>query len=294
MRSFYILKQAIHNIWSARVPVMIAIVTIGISLSVLLGISEIAYKVYSTVENIRKEFEIDVFLDPEISSFQRKIIERKLENIHQIKSYKFISKEDAAKIFFEEFGEDIFDILTYNPLPASYKIKLYGKMTHMRIVDNVVNRINKINGIDEIKYHNDLLILMEKYFLIIMIIGGSIIFVLLLAMNIFIRNTIKLSVYSRRRQIFILQLLGSGKIFLKSPFIIEGLFEGLIGGFFAATILYFFHNIANETAIYLFNYNLEKINYIWSISIIAGGIIGVFASSTSVNKFVRIFAKNDY
>ncbi len=294
MRSFYILKQAIYNIWSARIPVIIAIITIGISLSVLVGISEIAYKVYSTVEDIRKEFEIDIFLKPETSSFQREIIERKLNNIHQIKSYKFISKEDAAQIFFEEFGENIFDILTDNPLPSSYKIKLYGEMTHVEIVDNVANRINKINGIDEIKYHNDLLTLMEKYFLIIMIIGGSIIFVLLLAMNIFIRNTIKLSVYSRRRQIFILQLLGSGKIFLKSPFIIEGLFEGLIGGLFAATILYFLHNIANETAIYLFNYNLKNVDYLWSISIAVGGIIGVFASSTSVNKFIRIFAKNDY
>ncbi len=294
MRSFYIFKQAIYNIWSARVPVMIAIITIGISLSVLIGIAEITYKLYSTVEEIRKEFEIDIFLEPETSSFQRAIIERKLKNIHQIKSYKFISKEDAAKIFFEEFGENIFDILSDNPLPASYKIKLYGKMTHVEIVDNVVKRINKINGVDEVKYHSDLLILMEKYFLIIMIIGGSIIFVLLLAMNIFIRNTIKLSVYSRRSQIFILQLLGSGKIFLKSPFIIEGLFEGLIGGFFAAAILYFFHNVANETAIYLFNYNLKEINYLWSISIAVGGIIGVFASSTSVNKFVRIFAKDDY
>jgi cell division transport system permease protein len=167
-------------------------------------------------------------------------------------------------------------------------------MTHVEIVDNVVKRINRINGVDEIKYHSDLLILMEKYFLIIMIIGGSIILVLLLAMNIFIRNTIKLSVYSRRSQIFILQLLGSGKIFLKSPFILEGLFEGLIGGLFAAAILYFFQDVANETAIYLFNYNLKEINYLWSISIAAGGIIGVFASSTSVNKFIRIFAKDDY
>jgi cell division protein FtsX len=81
MRSFYILKQAVYNIWSARVPVIIAIITIGISLSVLIGIAEITYKLYSTVEEIRKEFEIDIFLEPEISSFQRAIIERKLKKL---------------------------------------------------------------------------------------------------------------------------------------------------------------------------------------------------------------------
>ena len=294
MRSYYIFKQTIYNIWSARMPAITAIITIGISLSVLIGISEVIYKVYSTAETIRKEFEIDVFLDSEITPFQKNIIERKLNNISQIKSYEFISKEDAAQIFFKEFGENIFDILTNNPLPASYKIKLYSKMTHVEIVDNVVKRINKIDGVDEVKYHNDLLVLIEKYFLIVMIIGGGIILILLLAMNIFIRNAIKLSVYSRRSQIYILQLLGSGKIFLKLPFILEGLLEGIIGGVFAAAILYFFYDIASDTAVYLFNYNLEEIRHFWAISIVMGGIIGVLASSSSVNKFIRIFAKDNY
>ena len=294
MRSYYIFKQTIYNIWSARMPAITAIITIGISLSVLIGISEVIYKVYSTAETIRKEFEIDVFLDSEITPFQKNIIERKLNNISQIKSYEFISKEDAAQIFFKEFGENIFDILTNNPLPASYKIKLYSKMTHVEIVDNVVKRINKIDGVDEVKYHNDLLVLIEKYFLIVMIIGGGIILILLLAMNIFIRNAIKLSVYSRRSQIYILQLLGSGKIFLKLPFILEGLLEGIIGGVFAAAILYFFYDIASDTAVYLFNYNLEEIRHFWAISIVMGGIIGVLASSSSVNKFIRIFVKDNY
>jgi len=290
MRSYYILKQAIYNIWSVRIPVSIAILTIGISLSVLMGVSEIIYKVYSTVEKVREEFEIDLFLKSDITSLQKDILERKLNNISQIKDYQYISKEDAAQIFYVEFGENIFDILTDNPLPESYKIKLYNKMTHVTIVNNVVERINKIDGIDEIKYHNDLLLLIEKYLLIVMVIGGAIVFVLLLAMNMFVRNTIKLSVYSRRDQIEILQLLGSGKLFLKLPFILEGLLEGIIGGILSGIILYFFHEIASDTATYLFDYDLKETNYIWSISIFAGAIVGVLASSASVNKFIRIFS----
>ncbi|MDD3807648.1 MAG: permease-like cell division protein FtsX [Candidatus Marinimicrobia bacterium] len=294
MRFTFIIKQTFINLWTARLPVLIAIFTIGISLSIVIGMGLLSYKAFTSFDMFQDKFEIEVFLHPNLTQEEIHRLQNELSDIHQIKMINFISKDEAARIFKEEFGEDIYEILDENPLPPSYHIKLYRQMTHPDIVDNVVKRISELQGVEDVKYHKEILILMEKYSRLIVLVGTGIILALIIAMNVLIKNTIKLSVYARRKQIAILQQLGAGGFFIRLPYIFEGMIEGALGGAFAGFLLNLFFQLINLSVQYIFDISLVFSSSIWTVAIVAGAIIGIFSSSRAAKSFMYLFAKEDY
>jgi cell division transport system permease protein len=206
----------------------------------------------------------------------------------------YVSKEEAARIFKDEFGENIYDILDENPLPPSFNIKLYKQMTHPGIVENVAKRISNLQGVEDVKYHKEILILVEKYFRLITLVGSGVILALLIAMNILIKNTIKLSVYARRKQIAILQQLGAGSFFIRLPYIFEGMIEGALGGVFAGFLLHLSFQIIHFSVQYIFDISLAFSPFIWTLSISAGTLMGMFSSSRAAKSFMYLFAREDY
>ncbi|BFN36747.1 cell division protein FtsX [Fidelibacter multiformis] len=294
MRLSFILKQTFINLWTARLPALVAVFTIGISLSIVIGMGLLGYKAFTSFDLFQDKFEIEVFLYPNLNRNEITRIQNELADIHQIKMINYISKDEAARIFKEEFGEDIHDILDENPLPPSFHIKLYKQMTHPDIVENVAKRISDLQGVDDVKYHKEILILMEKYFRLITLVGTGVILALIIAMNILIRNTIKLSVYARRKQISILQQLGAGGLFIRLPYILEGILEGALGGAFAGLLLHLSFQVINFSVQYIFDISLAFSPLIWTVSIITGALMGMFSSSRAAKSFMYLFARDDY
>lgn len=294
MRLSFITKQTFINLWTARIPALIAVFTIGISLSIVIGMSLLGYKAINSFDLFQDKFEIEIFLQPDLNREEILKVQNELASIHQIKMIHYVSKEEAARIFKQEFGEDIYEILDENPLPASFHIKLYKQMTHPGIVENVAHRIEILPGVDDVKYHKEILILIEKYFRLFTLVGTGVIFALLIAMNILIKNTIKLSVYARRKQIAILQQLGAGSIFIRLPYIFEGIIEGALGGVFAGFLLHMAFRVINFSVQYIFDISLAFSPLIWSIAISAGTIMGLLSSNRAAKSFMYLFARDDY
>ena len=291
MKFFFVLKQTFSNLWRERTPVVATILTICIALTILVALFEVSFVLYDQLRDLQSNMVIEVYLDPSSSESQINNIQRELEGYKTIERLRYVSKETAAQIFKEEFGENIMDILDENPLPVSFEIRLLREFNHPEYLSLFKTQVENIQGIDEVHYRHAMIEKLETVTEAVAVAGIFVLVILVFAMNLLIRNTIKLSVYAKRRQIDIMKILGAGNLLIRLPYILEGAIEGFIGGFLSAICLIFAHKfIAGSFPLLEIGTFTYKI--LWVSTISFGIMIGLITSASSVGRFVhKIFAK---
>ena len=224
---FYLFSEGIKNILRHKVTALSAIVSLSISLYIigLLFLGE--GNTYKILQYFRSKYKIEVFFDQEIGNEEAVGLIHKIKKIKGIRNVTIIEKEDVVRIFKDQFGENIVDVLGYNPLPVSAVVNLERNKKESINVEPIIKSIRNIKQINKIKYQGSLISKIERNFKKVTdrlpIISLTITMIALLI----IYNTIKLSIYSRKESIKTLELIGASRLFVKLPFIIEGVFLGL-------------------------------------------------------------------
>jgi len=234
----HIIKESFSGFRKVKVSGIITIFTITVSL-LLLGVFLLVLEnISDVVQHIRNRIEIEAFLKERLDAGERDAVYKRITSIPGIQSAKFISKEEASKIFKQEFGEDIHKVLDFNPLPESYKITLSDDYKNSENVQQITKQLREIAGIDDVIYRKTLLELLDrraKLFSEISLIIGVVIGLISIFL---ISNTIRLIIYSKRKMIETMKLVGATGAYIKAPFIIEGLFHGFLAGVIASAVLY--------------------------------------------------------
>ena len=180
----------------------------------------------SITKNIKSEFAIETFFEENISTEEAIDLYNKILLIEGIEQGEFIDKERASKIFKKYFGENIENMIGENPLPMGAN---YILSTNFRTYDDmkrVIVEIKRLDGVEDVLSQKETIKKINKLIEIILSISFVIgVFILFISV-ILISNTITLIIYSRKRTIEILQLLGATNSFIKFPFFIEGIFQG--------------------------------------------------------------------
>ena len=224
----YLLTEGFKNIWRHKMTTLTAIFSLFISLYIVGLLAVSGNNTNKILQYLRSKYKIEVFFKQDVSNEQAVGLIHNIKKIKGIRNATIIEKEDAVRIFKDQFGEDITDLLGYNPLPVSAVINLERNRSKVIRVEPIIRLIRKISEVDEIKYQGNLINKIEKNFRrftdYIPYISGFIIFTAILI----IYNTIKLSIYSRKELIKTLQLIGASRTFVKLPFIIEGVLIGFI------------------------------------------------------------------
>jgi cell division transport system permease protein len=246
---------------------------------------------YRNLNDLKQNMVVEVYLEPSRGEADAGRLAAQLENYGTIERIRVVSKDVAAEIFEKEFGENIYDILKENPLPVTIEVRLLPEYNHSDYLALFKKQVEALSGVDEVHYRHVLVEKLETITQAVLISGIVVLIVLVFAMNLLIRNTIKLSVYARREQIAIMKILGAGNLFVRLPYILEGALEGLIGGIMAATGLIIAHKfIADSFAAVHFSPMVYKMLWINTISV--GILIGLFVSAAAVGHFVhKIHAK---
>ena len=291
MKIFFILKQTFSNLWRERTPVTATILTICIALTILVALFEVSFIFYNQLEDLKNNMRIEVYLKNNLSKTKINTIKGRLESITEVKSVHLISKAMAAEIFKNEFGEDIMEILDENPLPVSLDITLFQHFNKPEYLAKFKRDIILIDGVEEVHYRHALIDKLETATRAVAVSGIFALIILFIAMNLLIRNTLKLSVYARRKQIEIMKNLGAGHLFIRMPFILEGAIEGLIGGVLSSLFLVFAHKFA-ETTFGSLEFGISTYKLVTLVTVITGTAIGFLSSAGSVSSFVnKIFSK---
>jgi cell division transport system permease protein len=286
MNLSYTITEGVSGFARAKLAAFASITTITISL-ILLGLYFIVSINSARVINlIRERVEMEAFLQEPLSRQQLNDIKQNILTVNGVDSVLFVSKEQAAKIFREEFGEDITRILDFNPLPQSYKIFLKDEFKTTDAGNQIYTSLKSIRGIDDIVYRKDLIEFLEKRSQVLNLIGLIVGIIIGISAIFLVSNTIRLAIYSKRKIIRTMKLVGATRWFIRLPFILEGILQGFAGGITSSLILYALIALASrwmsaELAEFL------KINLsVYGLIILLGMMLGFFGSIISIRKFI--------
>tara|TARA_Y100001970_G_C14141629_1_gene807442 strand:+ start:108 stop:980 length:873 start_codon:yes stop_codon:yes gene_type:complete len=286
---FYLIKEGIKNVWRHKMTTLIAIFSLFISLYIIGMISIAGENTHQILQYFRSKYKIEVFFNQDVTNEEAVGLIHQIKNIKGIRTATIIEKEDAVRIFQDQFGEDITEILGYNPLPTSAVVNLMRTRKDPVRVEPIIKEIRKINRVDEVRYQGNLIKKIEGNYKRVIdrfpYLAGAIVFIAVLI----IYSTIKLSVYSRRELIKSLEMIGATRIFIRMPFIVEGLFIGFLSSILVFPALlgsikvmnYIFENYTSWQIVLSFN----PLVWIWLFILIL--VITLFGSYRAASSFLK-------
>jgi len=282
----YLFSEGIRSLLRNKITTIATIIAIGITSSFVMITAQFGENISKFVQVVRDQYEFQIFFDENINEEEANEINLILNSFEDIKSTRLISKEEAAKIFKEEFGENIFEILSYNPLPLSSVIEISPPLDNSLDINFLSRKIKKIKGVDEVRFQGRLISFIEKYYELSFIFLTILTSTILFATVIIISNTIRLTIFARKDLIRILKLVGATNNFIKFPFILEGIIEGIFGSLIASLISYLTFQTINYFLL-IFSENVLEwsfgLNFLLVLTIIFFSWIG---SIRAVKKFL--------
>ena len=233
----FLLSEGVKNLWRHKLTAFTAIFSSFLTLVVAGSLLVVSQNTNKVIEYLRDKYKIEVFFKDGVA--EERIVElvKEFKNINGVRSTTLITKLDAERIFKSQFGENILDLVGYNPLPASCVVNVARRQASKLNVNPIINRIKSYPEVDEVSYQGRLISRIESYYQKF-VQGMTTILILVLVISVFIiSNTVRLTIYAKKDLIQALQLIGATKSFVKAPFIIEGVFHGLFGALFASAFI---------------------------------------------------------
>ena len=265
--------------------VTLSMFILGVFLSAVLNINHMA----SYLEN---QVEKTVYLKDGLTTDQVMGIGKYLKAQPGMKEIKFTNKDQAMKDFRERMGDQqgLLDAINGNPLPASYQMS-FQTPEQLKTAAEVVA---KYQGVETVQYGKDIIEQLYKVAQVIRLSGIVLIIFLAGAELFIISNTIRLTVFARRREIQIMKYVGASNGFIRWPFLFEGMVIGFLGSGFASLILWEgYKTVVSEMAaaglVFIPMIPLWPfMGYTTLIILAAGIVIGVMGSAISLRKYMKV------
>ena len=278
----YLLSESFRSISRSILPSIISSLTIAASLVVL----SVSYFLYNNVKiftaELKDEYKIEVFFDSNLNLEESIDVFNNILLIDGIEEGTFIDKENAAKIFKEEFDEDVINIIGSNPLPFSATYGVSEASKSFSSINEIVKKINQLSNIDEAVFQSGIVNKFDKISRNILsfsfLLGIFIMFISLF----FISNTIMLIVYSKKNEIKTMELLGASKMFIKTPYLFEGSLLGFIGGCLSVIMIFWLYKVFIYIIDPMFIVSSTTYYYIIALNLIFGTLLGLVGSSRAL------------
>lgn len=227
----YIFKEGLAGIKRARLASFTSIFSLFIAVLLLGVIARVSYNAYQIGESLKQSIDVEVFL-MDLDERTTHQLERKISEYAQVQEISYISKDSAAAIFQEEFGSGGNALAKLKFLPASFRLQ-FSSESSIDSVNTIVQQIREYRGVEEVRYNQQLLQMIETRFQTIATAGGGIGILILLAALVLVFNTIRLTIYAKRGLIKAMKLVGATDAFIRGPFVFEGIIQGVAAGLFA-------------------------------------------------------------
>ena len=283
----FTLKEGLEGLVRARFAGFVATFTVAISL-ILIGIFiAITVNLRDFVGMLRSRVELEVFLDDSFDEAKIRAISEEIRRIRGVEELIFISKQMAIEEFrslFRDSEEDYFETLGYNPLPASFRVKLQETYRTATGTESVFKAISALPDVaeEDVVFRREFMILLEKYIKIAIAVDFLVGTILCLSALLLVSNNIRLILLSRRRIIEIMKLVGATRFFIRVPLYIQGALQGLLGGIVSALFLYMLLKVASIEIPGLISVSWR----IYPLLVCLGITLGVAGSFTAIRRYL--------
>ena len=243
------------------------------------------------VASLESQVEISVYVKDEVSDSGIHALEERITQMQGVESVKYVDRETAMVRFRERLGDQQFlldSLGESNPLPNSFEVRVIRP----DMVRTAAEAIAEMPGVETAKYGQDVVEHLFDITRLVRLFGLALMFVLALATLFIISNTIRLTVFARRKEVAIMKYVGATDWFIRWPFLLEGLVLGGLGGIVAALILRgAYRMIAAKIYDTLAFFSLIPENpflhYVTAAILICGMIVGALGSTISLKKFLK-------
>ncbi len=268
-------KRVAGSYFVSTLSISLVLVVIGILVFILLNARQVS-------DHVKQNIGFSIIVKDDVNEAEIK----KMQKI--VSSSVFISKDEAARTFKKELGEDFEEVLGYNPLLPSVEIKLnpvYANNDSLAVIEKILLK-NEV--IQEVSYQKSLVHMINenvRRISIILLIAGA---ALMLISFTLIRNTIHLAVYSQRFLIKTMQLVGAKPFFICKPFIQNGIWFGFFGSMFANLVLLaavFF--LQKEVGGVIDFMNKELLVVMVLAVMVCGILLSLLSAWMSVNRYLK-------
>jgi cell division transport system permease protein len=202
---------------------------------------------------------------------------------------QFISKDEAAKKFIAETGEDFTKFLGENPLHDAYLINIDPSYHSKSSMDALSKEVGKMNGVFQVFYVEGLIESINKNVTRIGIILAGLITLLLITVILLINSSLRLALFSQRFLIRSMQLVGAQKWFIQKPFLLRSLWYGILSGIIASGFIWVLIHYANQNIEDLTI--LQNNNHLFILMgglLLIGAIVGVLSTYFSIRKYLKM------
>jgi len=264
------------------ISVSLVLFLIGILGLIIINTRELA-------DYLKESLSFSVILDDETREADIRMLQKDLDARQYVKSTEYVSKDQAAVKLKEDLGEDFISFLGDNPLPPSIDVYLIAAYANPDSVAMIEKYIMEYPFVKEVWYEESLLLLINenvrKISLALLILSS---FLFLISVTI-INNTIRLAIYSKRFLIRTMQLVGATRSFIRKPFLIRSIYQGVMASLIAMLLLMGLLYLVEREFLMLFTFDSIHLLIILGIFLIFAGIlINLISTFLSVNRYLVI------
>ena len=288
----YFIREAFVSIRRNGLMSIAAISTVAISLLVLGLFLVLVFNINNMASMLESQVQITVYVKDEVSADKLTELKGQLTKTTGVTKVGFTSKEQAMKDFRKRLGEqkELLDSLgDVNPLPNSFAVHV-DKPENLK---SIAEKIRKLENIESMRFGQEIIEQLFKVTYFIRV-GGLVLIVFLTFATLFIiSNTIRLTVFARRKEVSLMKYVGATDWFIRWPFLLEGMMLGLIGGVVAFVLIGIVYSIIVEQihSTLAFMPILPKQPLLSNVSILIvflGMTIGATGSFISLKKFLKV------
>ena len=289
----YFIVDALKSIKRNITVSFAAMLTVLVTFFVLGTFTLVGLNFNKTIEDVADKIEIKVYLQDDIKLVNQREVEIKLAEQEGVKAVTYESKDEA----FTKLKKDLEGnsgmlegySLENNPLASSYIVTLEDAS----YAGDVSKAVEDMTGVESITNQQELIEKISNVVDFVQILGVVLFFVFIGVSIFLIMNTIKLAVYSRRREVVIMKFVGATGWFIRWPFVIEGMIIGAVGSLLATAILYFiYRGIFGFIASNLLIANLVPVSFVLTTLLggflLGGIVVGAIGSIAALRKFLVV------
>lgn len=262
----------------------------------LLGLTVLTFFVGKGITSYVKEnMSFSVMLNEDVTDLQITDLRKRLDAMPFVKSSLFISKEQAKEQLIEDLGEDPEELLGYNPVTDCIEIYLHSNYANSDSLAIVSKTIKAQTNVDNLLYRQEALDLVNDNLARISAILLVLSIILLFISFTLIRNTIRLSIYSKRFIINTMRLVGATNKFIRRPFILRNIGDGILAGLLAnVLIMGLLYYLGEQYADLRSILQTQDLIYVFASVIVLGIIITYLSTVFAVNHYLKMKANHLY
>jgi cell division transport system permease protein len=291
----YVVRETVSNLKRNLSMASAALLTVAVSLTLVGGALLVKRGVDRATVQWKGNVELSIFMKPDASQSESEAVDRALKSMPEVRRYRYVSKPEAFDEFRKIFANepDVRDSLTVDQIPPSYRV-VPRQAEQTKVIGQ---RFNDTAGVFRVSYAKEEVDALVSVTNFLQIMLWAVAIVLLGAASLLILNTIRMAIFARRREVAVMKLVGATNWFIRVPFMLEGLLQGLAGAAMAFGVVWIGRTVIQDRIagarndIQLFKQFLVTSGDVTGTGVlllVVGVVVGTVGSALAVTRFLDV------